>query len=158
MRVIGYTENAPEREFTLTVKLDIHEWAKFDIRTFDVISFHDKAKSALNPRLIQNLIYGHYELSDSLIERMSNANEMGRVRRLVDIRRYCYYFIRTYTTLSFEEIGALYGQDHSTVMHHYKKVTQWLDVDASVMKDVEDIRKLIVERINPLHEDNQENL
>lgn len=152
MRVVNYLENDEKMEFTMTVKMDKHEWERFDVRTFDVISFHDKAKQSVNPKLIQNLIYGHFNLSDSIIAKMANANDMGRVRKLVDIRRYCYYFIRTYTNLPFEDIGALYGQDHSTVMHHYRKVCQWLEVDSVIMFEVEQMRKLIIERLNPHHD------
>jgi len=152
MRVVNYTENDKKMEFTLTVRMDKHEWSKFDVRTFDVISFHDKAKSSVNPKLIQNIIYQHFGLNDTLIEKMHDARKLGRIRRLVDIRRYCYYFIRTYTNLPYEEIGALYDQDHATVMHHVKKVTGWLEVDSSVMNEVEEIREKIIERVNPYHE------
>jgi len=154
MRIVNYAENTIDKEFTMTVKLDDHEWRNFDVRTFDVINFHDKMKTSVNPKLIQNIIYGYYNLSDSIIDRMADANDMGRIKRLVDIRRYCYYFIRTYTTLSFEEIGALYDQDHSTVMHHFKKVKQWLDVDSTVVREVEEIRNLIIDRVNPVHDEN----
>lgn len=152
MRVVNYIEDNEKMEFTLTVRMDKHEWNKFDVRTFDVISFHDKAKSNVNPKLIQNIIYQHFGLNDTLIEKMHDAKNLGRIRRLVDIRRYCYYFIRTYTNLPYEEIGALYHQDHATVMHHFKKVTEWLDVDSSVMNEVEEIRMKIIERLNPHHE------
>lgn len=153
MRVVNYTENEEKMEFTMTVRLDSHEWRKFDVRTFDVIGFHDKAKSSINPKLIQDIIYKHFGLSDDIIERMHNARKMGRIRRLVDIRRYCYYFIRQYTDLPFEDIGALYGQDHATVMHHVIKVVNWLDVDSGVMREVEEIRKKIIERVNPYHDE-----
>lgn len=156
MRLINYLENEKKREFTLTVKLDEHEWKKFDVRAFDIIGFHDKAKSSVNPRLIQNLIYEYFKLPDSLIAKMYDAKQLGRIARLVNIRRYCYYFIRTYTDLPFEEIGALYGQDHATVMHHVKKVADWLEVDATVMNEVEEIRELIIERVNPYHEESRD--
>ena len=152
MRVVNYIENEDKMEFTMTVRMTSQEWKKFDVRTFDVITFHDKAKSKVNPKLIQNIVYQHYGLPSSVIDRMEDANDMGRVKRLVDIRRYCYYFIRTYTNLSFSEIGDLYGQDHATVMHHVKKVTDWLEVDSSIMNEVEEIRIKIIERLNPYHE------
>jgi len=152
MRVTEYSENEEKREFTMTVKMDSHEWKHFDVRAFDVIGFHDKAKANVNPRLIQDIIYTHFQLSDGMIEKMADAREVGRIARFVSIRRYCYYFIRTYTNLPYEDIGELYGQDHATVMYHYKNVKGWLKLDPTVMREVEEIREKIVNRINPIHD------
>jgi len=158
MRVTKYSENEANMEFTMTVRMDAHEWKHFDVRAFDVIGFHDKARANVNPRLLQEIIYTHFDLNDTLIARMKDAKQVGRIHRFVNIRRYCYYFIRTYTNLPYEEIGELYGQDHATVMHHYKKVRGWLEVDATVMREVEEIREKIIARINPIHSDGEENI
>jgi len=153
MRVTKYSENEEQMEFTMTVKMDKHEWKHFDVRAFDVVGFHDKAKASVNPKLVQEIIYSYFNLSDKMVESMKDAKEVGRIARFVNIRRYCYYFIRTYTKLTYEEIGELYGQDHATVMHHYKKVKGWLEVDSSIMREVEEMREEIINRINPHHEE-----
>jgi len=42
-------------------------------------------------------------------------------------REYC-YLAKTLTSKTLKSIGKEINRDHSSVLHHYKKVLQWLDV------------------------------
>lgn len=149
MKLIAYKQNEEEREFTMTVKMTEEEWKDFDPRAFEVMGIIERYEldTYAEPEKIQEIIYDHFKLTDSMKKKMPNAKEVGRIARFVEIRRICYYFMREFTPLSYPSMGKLYGQDHATVMHHKKKIDGWVEVDPQYRDNMREIRLKIANKL-----------
>jgi len=54
-------------------------------------------------------------------------------------RQLIFYFTRNITNLTYEQIGLPFGKDHATVINGIKLITEWVQFDPKVRKDVEKI-------------------
>lgn len=71
---------------------------------------------------------------------------VGRSRRkeVVHPRHVAMYLCREFTSLSLEAIGLRFGgRDHSTVSHAREKVSDRLDVQPELEKELEDVKRLV---------------
>ena len=149
MRVISFKEDVDLRQVTFTIQLDHQEHHNFDVREFNPIDIVRTIKGGCNPKAIQEIIYDYFKLPQALQDKMKDAKECGRFGHLVKVRRLCYYFIRTYTEMTLEKIGDLYGQDHATVIHHCKYVKHKLGKNSDeYLTLVDDIDRIIHAQLN----------
>lgn len=149
MRILKFEDDPQTMTISFTVQMDHYEYPGFKLQEFDPNYVIDKVKQTFNPRAIQEIIYNYFDLPVTLQEKMKDAEEMGRFGRLVRIRRLCYYFLRTYTDLTMEKLGELYGQDHSTVTYHVSKVKDQIEMEyPDVIDDIKCIDAAIKHQLN----------
>ncbi|MBY7648936.1 MAG: chromosomal replication initiator protein DnaA [Candidatus Liberibacter europaeus] len=89
---------------------------------------------------IQRMVAKHYNISRN--DLLSNR----RVRTIVRPRQIAMYISKIMTPRSFPEIGRRFGdRDHTTVLHAVRKVEKMLETDATLKKEVELLKRLIIE-------------
>jgi chromosomal replication initiation ATPase DnaA len=64
-------------------------------------------------------------------------------------RFYFFYFARMQTNVTWKQMG-LYagGRDHTSAMHGYREICNYLDVDKTVKKRIEEIAQVLEGRIH----------
>lgn len=148
MRIIKYDENDKLKQVTFTLQLDGVDWNRFNVQEFEPLDIIRSVKSKFNPGAIQEVVYEYFALPVALQDKMKDAKDMGRVSRLVSIRKLCYFFIRKYTDMSLADIGRLYGQDHATVLHHVRGVGNALEMkEKEITSHVDDINRIIINQL-----------
>ncbi|HWJ30178.1 MAG TPA: helix-turn-helix domain-containing protein [Flavisolibacter sp.] len=71
-----------------------------------------------------------------------------RERPVAYKRQLLMYFLVSLTTLTYKEIGDLFGMDHSTVVHSKDRVKDWLSVDHEVQADIIAIKQKILSNLD----------
>jgi hypothetical protein len=66
-----------------------------------------------------------------------------RKAEVVFARQVSAYLIRKYTQITLKEIGTVFNQDHSSILHGIRKVQDLMDVDKYIRKQVNDIDKIV---------------
>lgn len=66
-------------------------------------------------------------------------------RVIVYKRQMIMYFLAYYTTMTYKEIGRIFGKDHTTVIHAKDLIRDLMETTDKTRNDVEDIRKKLVE-------------
>ena len=88
------------------------------------------------PEEIQKLVCKHFNI------KLSDLKGKKKNKAVVFPRQVAMYIIRKKTSLSFPEIGDLFGgKDHSTVIHSIKKIEDALKEDNHVKNTVETLVK-----------------
>ncbi len=91
------------------------------------------------------------DLQDKIIAAVAGFYRIGiaamkRRTRKADIavpRQIAVYLIRDMTGLSYPALGRLFGFDHSTAIHAYKKISRNRSADAGLDNDIRQIADLI---------------
>ena len=149
MRIISFQDDVDKGIVTFTVKLNDYEKRNFDVKTFEPIDVIRQVRGNFNHKAIQEIVYDYFELPDTLREKMKDAKEVGRFRMMNKIRQLCYFFIRTYTDMTLQKMGELYGQHHATVIHHCRTVKGLLEMeDKEYITDVDNIGRMIHAQLN----------
>lgn len=108
-------------------------------------------------RAIQHLIRSKDEFAPSpeiIIEETAKYYSMepaaitgsSRVKEIVQARQVSIYLIRSITSLSLPEIGKVFNQHHTTVMHSLEKVEKRMKEDRELSEIIRDIRSNINSR------------
>jgi chromosomal replication initiator protein len=96
-----------------------------------------KKDKLLNTNKIENVLstvadYFHITISDMASK--------ARTRKYVYPRQIAMYLIKTFYDLPYKKIGTYFkNRDHSTVMHSIEKITNEIQMDVDVKKDVENL-------------------
>lgn len=69
----------------------------------------------------------------------------SRERDLVTARQVAIYLARSMTMRSYPSIGRHFGRDHSTVIHSCKQVTEALERDDEMARDIAAIRRALID-------------
>ena len=71
-------------------------------------------------------------------------NSSSRARTVSFPRQVAMYLARTETDASFPQIGAHLGnRDHTTVLYGYEKISAKMDTDASIRRDIMEIKSAL---------------
>lgn len=73
--------------------------------------------------IIRSVICESYEVSYEVL------SEKTRKRAVVDARHLYMYFMKNLTDASLKDIGEAFHQDHTTVIHGIKKVSDLIETD-----------------------------
>mgnify|MGYP000959343569 CR=1 FL=1 len=93
----------------------------------------------INPEMIKKTVASYFGLKTSELE------SKKRSRNIVYPRQIAIYLIREETNYSFPQIGSCFGgQDHSSVIHSYKKINSELKESKNLRNIMENIRALLV--------------
>ncbi len=94
-------------------------------------------KRRLTPEAIVHAVAAYYHIS------VEELRSKTRRRNVAHPRQIAMYLLREETNLSFPQIGNLLGgRDHTTVMHGYEKVLQWLTTQPQLNRELQEIRTL----------------
>jgi len=89
------------------------------------------------PSISISAVKGHVRRSDNVVELFCKANDIEldwliqkrRQWRIVKYRQALAYYLRKLTDMSLSEIADIFGQDHTTVMHALKTVSDRMETD-----------------------------
>ena len=95
--------------------------------------FRGKEKILPTPQLIITETSSYYNLSESVIR------GTARNKNVTEARQISMYLIRKLTNLSFEDIAAEFGKDHTTVMHSVDKIENNIGASAHLQTVVKEI-------------------
>ena len=79
------------------------------------------------------------------VEDLTGAN---RTANIALARQVAMYLCRDLTELSLPKIGALFGRDHTTVMHAYRKVSDMMIKDRSIFNTVTEITTRLKQQVS----------
>ncbi len=86
-----------------------------------------------------------YKIADFYGIDEESIYEKTRKREVVRPRQVIMYILREDFNISYPTIGAkLGGRDHTTVIHSYEKIKKEVAVDNDLLKEIQDIRTLLV--------------
>jgi chromosomal replication initiator protein len=91
-----------------------------------------KAKECTPEQIIER-VGAHYSVSSENIVGRSREKSISLARHV------SMYLIRQLTDLTLDEVGKLFGKDHSTVIHSIRKIEDLLDDDLTLSDTVRDI-------------------
>ncbi len=91
-----------------------------------------------NVNHIITIVLNYYNIT------FAQALKKCRLRNVVEAKYACYYLLRTKASLTLKEIGNIFHQDHTTVIHGIDKVRDRLEFDEQTRRDI----PLLVEQIN----------
>jgi chromosomal replication initiator protein len=77
-------------------------------------------------------------------ETLENVLKKGREREMVTIRHVICFLLRRYTSLSLKEVGNIFDQDHTTIMNAVRNISNLIQTDDNVKKDVQNIEMLLL--------------
>lgn len=98
-----------------------------------------RAKKTISIPEIVKIIADYYHIPDVYIYNKTRRKDVVKPRQIV------MYVLREDFDISYPMIGdKLGGRDHTTVIHSYEKIKGNLPKDPQLMKEVEDIRALLV--------------
>jgi chromosomal replication initiation ATPase DnaA len=84
--------------------------------------------------ILINVVCDYYSISIDDIKRKVRTMDILNARRI-----FC-YLSRVLTSNSLKFIGRRVNLDHSTVLHQFKKVNDWIDIkDKQIIKEVDEI-------------------
>lgn len=87
---------------------------------------------------IQEVVARYYHIT------VDDIKGKRRVKEIVTPRQIAMYLSREMTEASFPKIGAEFGgKDHTTVLHAHEKIAKLVEVDASVKREVSDLKDKI---------------
>lgn len=89
--------------------------------------------------LIIYIVCNHFNLT------ASETIKKTRVENIRSVRQLSMYFLRRYTAMSLKRIGAIYGQDHTTVVHAVAKIKDLISIGDPVVSDIREIRCSLLE-------------
>lgn len=98
-----------------------------------------RAKKSISIPEIVKIIADYYHIPDVYIYNKTRRKDVVKPRQIV------MYILREDFDISYPMIGdKLGGRDHTTVIHSYEKIKGNLSKDHQLMKEIEDIRALLV--------------
>jgi chromosomal replication initiator protein len=101
----------------------------------------DAHKRSLSPALILNSVATYYGLSIEVLQ------GKRRDKPLTVARQMSMYLLREELQCSWTHIGnELGGRDHSTILHGYKKITNDINTDPAMLRDLLEIRERLYTR------------
>lgn len=101
---------------------------------------HARDEYVPSPDLIIEETAKYYSIDPSAIKGSS------RMKDIVLARQVSIYLIRSITNLSLPEIGRVFGQHHSTIMHSLEKVEKMMKEDRDLSEIIRDIKSNINSR------------
>ncbi len=101
----------------------------------NLIKHSIKPKKVVSVDTVVKQISEYYNLDESIIYEKTRRKEVVKARQVI------MFILREDFNESYPSIGSkLGGKDHTTVIHSYEKIKSELSRDASLMKELEDIR------------------
>ena len=117
--------------------------AQLKNKTIDITEVKQLIKHAVKPKknvLVQDIvriISDYYNVDEKIIYEKTRKKEIVRARQMI------MFILREDFNASYPTIGQkLGGKDHTTVIHSYEKIKKDLQTDATLMRELEDIRIL----------------
>jgi chromosomal replication initiator protein len=93
--------------------------------------FLDRGRPEVTPTQILETVARHYGLSTEILQ------GKGRSQNVAMPRQVAMYLMREETGSSLAEIGQhLGGRDHTTVLYGYEKMSQEVEVDAHLRREI----------------------
>lgn len=85
---------------------------------------------------IQSVVANYYGVS------VHDLLSKSRKQKIAFARQVAIYFVKNLLEIPYQKIGLLFGnRDHSTIMHAYSKVVDYISNDENVKKDIEILSK-----------------
>ena len=96
----------------------------------------DSHKRTLTPTVITNMVADYYGLTNEVLQ------GKRRDRPITIARQMSMYLLREELQCSWTQIGKeLGGRDHSTILHGYQKITNDINTDSALLRDLLEIRE-----------------
>lgn len=102
----------------------------------------------MNPYVRPGIPYSKY--SESVVKRsvlkvmeLNTLNSRSRKKKQVLARHVFFYIMRRHSQHSCSEIGRMLDQDHSTVVHGYKRIESEMKLYEHIEKLIEDVKERI---------------
>jgi chromosomal replication initiator protein len=134
--------NIRELEGILTNLITQSEIKKIVLSLSDVKSYlknNIKAKKSVSIPEIVKTVADYYHVNDALIYNKTRRKDIIKPRQII------MYILREEYDISYPVIGdKLGGRDHTTVIHSYEKIKKELAKDPHLVKEIDDIRSIIV--------------
>lgn len=93
----------------------------------------------ITPRLIKEKLSYYYGIS------VKELDSKKRTQLIAFPRQIAMYLTRELTDCSFPNIGKIFGgRDHTTVLHAHKKISQRIEEDQDLLKEIEEIKSNIL--------------
>ena len=133
------TSNVRQLEGTVNKIMAYRDMTDFDINLTNVsraikdMFLSSKEKVLPTPTLIISEVASYYNITESMI--LSTA----RGKNIAEARQVSMYLIRKLTTLSLEDIGEVYGKDHTTVMYSINKIENSLAASPKLKTVIQEI-------------------
>lgn len=107
-------------------------------------------KKSIQDVIVQNTSYDSM-LMDFIKEVVSNYYKVdfdkfmstNRRREYVKARQVCMYLISKNSKISQKTIGKAFYKDHATVIHSKKTISNYLDWDEELRREIDDLQKVI---------------
>lgn len=97
-----------------------------------------KKEEDIKPEQIQKIIASYYNIT------LSALRGKRRVKQVVFPRQIAIYLIRELTSLTFKQIGDLFGgRDHATIIHDFNKIKILIEKNTNIKEEVITIEKRI---------------
>jgi chromosomal replication initiator protein len=90
-----------------------------------------------DPEIAIKTITDHFGLP------MEELNVKCKKRDLVFPRQVIMYFLTEYTDLTFKQIGALFGRDHTTAIHSKDTMKNLISTDDKVRARIDELKRTI---------------
>lgn len=72
-----------------------------------------------------------------------NIRQKTRVRHICEARQVTYYFLKKYSDMSLSSIAKLFNQNHATVLHAIKKISDLVLFDKKIRDEVSELNQII---------------
>jgi chromosomal replication initiator protein len=106
----------------------------------EILPFEENGRP-LDISIIKQEVARHYEITVEQLESES------RKRRVSQARHIAIYLARELTNSSYPAIGKAFGRDHSTIMHSYQRVKEWVKVPL-FRGEIEELKRLLLDNRN----------
>ena len=94
---------------------------------------------AHRPEMIRRFVSGHYNMEDG------ELTSQRRPGRIAWPRQIAMYLTRQTTTLTLDDIGAIYGgRDHGTVKHALERVSDEMSINPVFAQEVNEMESFIL--------------
>ena len=98
-----------------------------------------KLKKSVSVQDIVKTVCVYYNITESFIYNKTRRKDIIKPRQII------MYILREYYDMSYPLIGEkMGGRDHTTVIHSYEKIKKGLKDDPTLMKEIEEIRSMIL--------------
>lgn len=86
---------------------------------------------------IQEIVLNEFGLT------LSSVSKRGRRRECVLSRQIIYWLKRRYTSDSLKQMGRVFGQDHTTVLHAVQTINDQMETDEHIRQVVQKLEGMI---------------
>ena len=143
MRIAKYSENEDMLQINIQLSVSKTEFKKFNLQRIDLDEIVPMAQDFLDSETIIAIVCNYFNVSEFSIKKMRKSGKLLKQGHLVDVRRLCYHFMKTYTRMPLQSMGEVFNQGHSNVLYHLKCVDTWQHTDMELAGHLQKIENEI---------------